>query len=68
MYVTEFVENNLNPIWVPFSIDLGLLNFYDEYKNFKIECLDHSKKNPPKHKYIGSIELSYHDIMLSPSK
>ncbi|CAD8188984.1 unnamed protein product [Paramecium pentaurelia] len=68
VYVTEYIQDNLNPTWVPFTIDLGLLNFYDQYKNFKIECWDHSKKNPPRHKYIGSIELSYNDIMLSPSK
>ncbi|CAD8170146.1 unnamed protein product [Paramecium octaurelia] len=68
VYVTEFIEDNLNPSWVPFSIDMGLLNLYDEYKNFKIECWDHSQKNPPRHKFIGFIELSYHDIMLSPSK
>lgn len=57
VYETEFIEDNLNPIWVPFKIDMGLLNYYDESKNFKIECWDHSHKNPPKHKYIGVIEI-----------
>lgn len=47
VHETEFIENNLNPIWVPFKIDMGLLNYYDESKNFKIECWDHSHKNPP---------------------
>ncbi|CAD8090844.1 unnamed protein product [Paramecium sonneborni] len=68
VYVTEYIQNNLNPTWNSFSIDMGLLNFYDEYKKFKIECFDHSDKNPPNHKYIGSIELSYFDILQSPNK
>lgn len=38
---------------------MGLLNYYDETKPFKIECWDNSKKNPPKHKYIGELEITY---------
>lgn len=44
---------------------MGLMNFEDELKNFKIECWDHSKKNPPKHKFIGSLEISFSEIMAS---
>ncbi|CAD8109151.1 unnamed protein product [Paramecium sonneborni] len=68
IHQTEFVECNLNPTWIPFQIDMGLMNFEDELKNFKIECWDHSKKNPPKHKFIGSLEISFSEIMASQSK
>ncbi|CAD8100251.1 unnamed protein product [Paramecium primaurelia] len=68
IHQTEYIENNLNPTWIPFQLDMGLMNFQDQSKNFKIECWDHSKKNPPKHKYIGSLEISIFDILSSQSK
>ncbi|CAK92608.1 unnamed protein product (macronuclear) [Paramecium tetraurelia] len=68
IHQTEYIESNLNPTWMPFQLEMGLMNFQDESKNFKIECWDHSKKNPPKHKFIGSLEISISDIMASQSK
>lgn len=45
---------------------MGLLNHYDEDKNFKIECWDYSKKN--NHKFIGRLEISWKEISNSPNK
>jgi hypothetical protein len=53
---------------MPFTIDMGLLNYGDVEKNFKIECLDNSKKNPLKHKFIGRLEKSYTEISNSGNK
>jgi len=56
VHETEFVKDNLNPVWKIFSISVDKLcgGKYDQ--PFKIECWDNSKSG--KHTFIGQFEVS----------
>ena len=62
VYETEFVKNNLSPIWKFFELNVVKLcpNSYEDH--FKVECCDYEKSG--KHKFIGSCEPTLKQILI----
>ncbi|CAD8200765.1 unnamed protein product [Paramecium octaurelia] len=61
IYQTEYIKDDLNPTWKEFEISLQRLCLNDEYKKFKIECLDRHEKGK-NNQLIGSFETSIDEI------
>jgi len=60
VHETEFIKDNLNPVWKPFSITDDKLCSGKHGQTFKIECWDNSKSG--KYNFIGQIEISLEQL------
>ena len=60
---SEFVPDNLEPVWEPFDIACYKLDNGNAAAPIKIECWDNSKKGPAHHHFIGSVETSMNEIL-----
>lgn len=56
VHETEFIKDNLNPVWKTFGISDDRLCGGSYSKPFKIECWDNSKSG--KHEFIGSCQIT----------
>uniref|UniRef100_A0A672HDP9 Copine-3 n=1 Tax=Salarias fasciatus TaxID=181472 RepID=A0A672HDP9_SALFA len=59
---TEFVNNNLNPMWRPFRISLRALCGGDAEKPVKVDCYDHRFSGS--HELIGSFQTTLAEMQL----
>lgn len=61
IYETEFIKDNLNPIWKPFELNIAKLcpNSYEDV--FKVECWDNEKSG--KHQFMGMVELTLKQVI-----
>ena len=60
VHESEFIKDNLNPIWKPFEISMTRVSNSPE-QNFRIECWDNEKSG--KHQFIGRIDLNFKQII-----
>jgi hypothetical protein len=71
VHTTEYLPNNLNPIWRGFTLPVQLLCNGDFFRPIKIEICevkaDDYEKNG-KHKFIGVLELNLNDLLLHDSR
>lgn len=60
VYQTEEIQNNLNPIWRPFSRTLQQLCNGDKNRALLIECFDYNSNG--KHKLIGEVKTTLNQL------
>ncbi len=61
-FESEFLKDNLNPIWKPFEINIVKLCPKSYEDIFKVECWDNEKSG--KHQFIGACELSMKQVLV----
>jgi hypothetical protein len=52
VHSTEYIRDNLNPIWRPFTISMQQICNSDPHRPVKIECWDYD--NDGRHDFIGA--------------
>mmetsp|Transcript_27206 Transcript_27206/g.48868 ORF Transcript_27206/g.48868 Transcript_27206/m.48868 type:complete len:369 (-) Transcript_27206:4389-5495(-) len=62
VHTTEFIANNLNPVWRAFNVPVQLLCNGDFFKPIRIELMDHERSG--RHQYIGATETTVNDLLL----
>ena len=60
VHSTEFIKDNLNPVWQTFSISMSLMCNADPNRPLKFECWDY--ENDGKHDFIGEFQTSWAQI------
>ncbi|CAD8095400.1 unnamed protein product [Paramecium primaurelia] len=61
IYQTEYIKEDLNPIWKQFEVSLQRLCFNDENKKFKVECINRHEQTKD-NQIIGSFETTIDEI------
>ncbi|KAL7979698.1 hypothetical protein Chor_004856 [Crotalus horridus] len=57
---TEFVKNNLSPIWEPFKVSLNSLCSCEEKRKLRCVVLDHDSRG--KHDFIGEFYTTFEEM------
>ncbi|KAG0608958.1 hypothetical protein M758_8G146500 [Ceratodon purpureus] len=57
---TEVIQNNLNPTWKPFLVNLQQLCSGNKDKTLLVECLDYNSNG--KHKLIGEVKTTLNQL------
>ena len=60
VHSTEFIKDNLNPVWKPFNITMQQLCNADPHRPVKVEFWDY--ENDGKHDFIGEFQTSWAQI------
>ena len=61
---TEYINNNLNPVWKPFVLPIRLLCNGDLDRSLRFECFDHNKNG--NHSYIGEFFTTVRHLLEGP--
>ena len=61
---TEYIRNNVNPVWKEFSIPVRTLCNGDLDRSLKFECYDHNKNG--KHSFIGEFFTTLRRLVVGP--
>lgn len=60
VHSTEYIKDNLNPVWKPFNITMQQLCNADPHRPVKVECWDYETDG--KHDFIGEFQTSWAQI------
>mmetsp|Transcript_13122 Transcript_13122/g.24562 ORF Transcript_13122/g.24562 Transcript_13122/m.24562 type:complete len:459 (+) Transcript_13122:223-1599(+) len=62
VHQTEYIPNNLNPIWRGFQLPVSSLCGGDFFRPIRFEIYDHEDNG--RHKFIGALDTTMNDILL----
>lgn len=66
VHKTEFIKNNCDPKWKPFTISFAKLCNGNQDKPLKFEVYDHDNSN--KHELIGQFHITLRNLLIAPAK